>query len=143
MPEAPHPPIRSLPTTPAVELPPPPPEKPERAGFAELFCRTNFSFLEAASHPDELVERATALGYEALGVTDINSLAGVVRAHVAAKDSGLKLLIGAEVTPVDAPPAVLLTIDRNGYANLSRLLTVGRRRSKKGECQLTFDDIAS
>ncbi|MCA9115087.1 MAG: PHP domain-containing protein, partial [Planctomycetaceae bacterium] len=76
--------------------------------YAELHCRTNFSFLEGASHPDELVHRAAELGLHALAITDRNSLAGVVRAHVAAKECGLKLLIGTEVTPVDAPPAVLL-----------------------------------
>src|SRR5271154_2027378 len=72
--------------------------------YAELHCRTNFSFLEGASHPDELVNRAASLGYAALAVTDRNSLAGVVRAHVAAKEAGLKLVIGAAITPVDAPP---------------------------------------
>src|SRR5436190_23487171 len=75
--------------------------------YAELHCRTNFSFLEGASHPDELVQTAMSLGYRALAVTDRNSLAGVVRAHVAARSAGLKLLIGAEITPADAPPAVL------------------------------------
>ena len=75
--------------------------------YAELHAKTNFSFLEGASHPDELVRRAAELGYVALAVTDRNSLAGVVRAHGAAKDVGLKLLIGAEITPDDAPAAVL------------------------------------
>ena len=67
--------------------------------YAELHCKTNFSFLEGASHADELAQRASELGYAALAVTDRNSLAGVVRAHTAAKDLGLKLLIGAEVHP--------------------------------------------
>ena len=102
--------------------------------YAELHCRTNFSFLEGASHAQELVETAAALGYAALAVTDVNSLAGVVRAHGAAKDVGLKLIIGAEVTPVDAPPVVLWATDRASYGRLSRLLTVGRRRAEKGEC---------
>jgi error-prone DNA polymerase len=110
--------------------------------YAELHCRTNFSFLEGASHPDELVQTAAQLGYRALAVTDRNSLAGVVRAHVAAKEVGLKLLIGAEVTPIDAPPAVLLATDRNAYGRLCRLLTRGRTNAPKGECRLTFDDIA-
>ena len=70
--------------------------------YAELHCRTNFSFLEGASHPDELVQRAAEQGYRALAITDTNSVAGVVRAHLAAKEIGLKLLIGAEITPVDA-----------------------------------------
>ena len=110
--------------------------------YAELHCRTNFSFLEGASHPDELVNRAAELGYAALAVTDRNSVAGVVRAHAAAKEAGLKLLIGAEVTPADAPPVVLLATDRKAYGNLCRLLTLGRRRAPKGECELTFADVA-
>src|SRR5919106_2804340 len=77
------------------------------APYAELHCKTNFSFLEGASHPDELVQRAAELGYAALAVTDSNSLAGVVRAHGAAKQLGLKLVIGAELAPQDAAPLVL------------------------------------
>ncbi len=111
--------------------------------YAELHCLTNFSFLEGASHADELVARAVELGYHALAITDRNSLAGVVRAHAAAKGCGLKLLIGAEATPTDAPRVVLLATDRAAYGQLSRLLTVGRRRAEKGECQLTLDDIAT
>jgi error-prone DNA polymerase len=110
--------------------------------YAELHCLTNFSFLEGASHADELVLTAAELGYAALAVTDRNSLAGVVRAHTAAKDCGLRLLVGAEVTPDDAAWVVLLPTDRRAYGNLARLLTVGRRRAEKGECRLTFDDIA-
>jgi error-prone DNA polymerase len=135
------------------ELPPPkrqPVIEPEVARFpadagvayAELHCRTNFSFLEGASHPDELVQTAMALGYRALAITDRNSLAGVVRAHVAAKAAGLKLLVGAEITPVDAPPVVLLATDRAAYGRLCRLLTRGRRNAPKGECRLTLDDLA-
>src|SRR5258708_38470159 len=97
--------------------------------YVELHCRTNFSFLEGASHPDELVQTAMALGYRALAITDRNSLAGVVRAHVAAKSTGLKLLIGAEITPADAPPAVLLATDRAAYGRLCRLLTRRRRKA--------------
>lgn len=110
--------------------------------YAELSCRTNFSFLEGASHPDELVQTAASLGYRALAITDRNSLAGVVRAHVAAKAAGLALLIGAEVTPLDAPPVVLLATDRAAYGRLARLLTRGRRCAPKGECRLTFADVA-
>ena len=73
--------------------------------YAELHAKSNFSFLEGASHPEELVERAAELDYAALAVTDRNSLAGVVRAHVAAKEHGLKLVIGAEITPEDASAA--------------------------------------
>ena len=110
--------------------------------YAELHCKTNFSFLEGASHPDEIVRRAAELGYRALAITDRNSLAGVVRAHGAAKDEGLKLIVGAEITPDDAPPVVLWAADRASYGRLSRLITLGRRRAPKGECRLRFDDIA-
>src|SRR5947207_6748677 len=110
--------------------------------YAELHCKTNFSFLQGASHPDELVCRAVELGYAALAITDRNSLAGVVRAHGAAKDVALKLLIGAELTPTDAPAAVLLATDRKSYGRLCRLLTIGRRSAPKGECHVTFDDLA-
>jgi error-prone DNA polymerase len=110
--------------------------------YAELHCKTNFSFLEGASHADELVRRAAELGYAALAITDRNSLAGVVRAHGAAKDVGLKLLIGAEITPDDAPPVVLLATDRDAYGRLARLITRGRRRAEKGACRLSFDDVA-
>ena len=117
-------------------------EKPKTAPYAELHCRTNFSFLEGASHPDELVVRAAELGYQALAITDSNSLAGVVRAHVAAKEVRLKLLIGAEITPLDVLPIVLLATDRPAYGRLSRLITRGRRNAEKGSCHITFDDVA-
>lgn len=115
------------------------PVKKER--YAELHCRSNFSFLSAASHPDELVARANELGYAALAITDQNSVAGVVRAHVAAKDVGLKLLIGAEITPVDAPPILLWSMNRTGYGRLCRLITRGRRKAPKGECELKLSDV--
>ncbi len=110
--------------------------------YAELHCKTNFSFLEGASHADELVERAIQLDYDAIAVTDTNSLSGVVRAHAAAKPTGLKLIVGAEITPRDAPVAVLWATDRAAYGRLSRLITVGRRRAPKGQCDLKLDDIA-
>jgi len=110
--------------------------------YAELHCKTNFSFLEGASHAHELVDRAVALGYTALAVTDRNTLAGVVRAHAAARDQSLKLIIGAEITTRDAPPIVLWAPDRAAYGRLARLITRGRRRAVKGECELTFDDLA-
>ena len=110
--------------------------------YAELHAKTNFSFLEGASHADELVARAAELGYAALAVTDRNSLAGVVRAHVAAKQAGLKLLVGAEITPEDAPAVVLLARDRGGYGRLARLITRGRLRAEKGACRLAFADVA-
>jgi error-prone DNA polymerase len=110
--------------------------------YAELHCKTNFCFLEGTSHPDELVQRAAELRYRALAITDLNSVAGVVRAHVAAKEVGLKLLIGAEITPDDAFPVVLLATNRAAYGRLSKLITRGRRQAEKGTCRLTFADVA-
>lgn len=110
--------------------------------YAELHCRTNFSFLEGASHADELAVRAAELGLGALAITDRNSLAGVVRAHVAAKEAKLKLLIGAEITLLDAAPVLLWASDRAAYGRLARLLTLGRRAAPKGECHIRFDDLA-
>ncbi|HEY3320193.1 MAG TPA: error-prone DNA polymerase [Planctomycetota bacterium] len=111
--------------------------------YAELHCRTNFSFLEGASFPDELVQRAAALGLSALAVTDRNSLCGIVRAHTAAKEAGIKLIIGAEITPTDGLPLLLYPTDRDAYGRLCRLISTGRRRAGKGECLLTVADIAA
>ena len=113
----------------------------QRMAYAELHCKTNFSFLEGASHPEELVERAVELGYAALAITDRNSLAGVVRAHRAASCSGLQLILGAEITPEDAPTIILLAQDRASYGRLARLITRGRRRARKGDCRIHLADI--
>ena len=109
--------------------------------YAELHCLTNFTFLRGASHPEELVARAAALGYAALAITDECSVAGVVRAHVAAKDHGLKLLIGTEIQLTDGPKLVLLATTREGYGNLSELITKGRRSAEKGSYRLTRADL--
>jgi len=113
------------------------------SGYAELHCISNFTFLRGASHPEELVERATALGYSALAITDECSVAGAVRAHVAAKQNGLKLLIGSEFRLTDGLRLVLLAQNRNGYGNLCELITRGRRAAGKGEYRLTRRDIAN
>jgi error-prone DNA polymerase len=109
--------------------------------YAELHCLTHFSFLRGASHPEELVERAHALGYEALAITDECSVAGVVRAHLAAKPLGLKLIVGTEITLADGPRLVLLACDREGYGNLAELVTRGRTRARKGAYRLTRADL--
>ena len=83
--------------------------------YAELHCLSNFTFLRGASRPEELVESAHALGYAALAVTDECSLAGVVRAHVVAKEIGLPLILGSEIRFDDGPKLVLLATDREGY----------------------------
>ena len=121
----------------------PDPREPHPTGpaFAELLATTNFSFLRGAAHPEELVETAAALGYEALGVADRNTLAGVVRAHTAAKEAGLRLIVGARIDLTDGPSVVLLPTDREAYARLSRLLTLGKRRAEKGRCHLTLADL--
>jgi error-prone DNA polymerase len=113
--------------------------------YAELHCLTNFSFLRGASHPEELVARAAALGYSALAVTDECSVAGAVRAHLAANEHGLKLLVGTELQLIDeeqaGPKLVLLATSRAGYGNLSELITRGRRSAKKGTYRLTLADL--
>ncbi|MBQ5949734.1 error-prone DNA polymerase [Massilia sp. ST3] len=115
--------------------------------YAELFCLSNFSFLQGASHAEELVMRAVQLGYFALALTDECSLAGVVRAHGEAKKAGLPLVIGAHfhLKQRDGSPAlslILLARNRNGYGNLSELITLGRMRAAKGEYFLTPEDLA-
>ncbi|RZO84461.1 MAG: DNA polymerase III subunit alpha [Oceanococcus sp.] len=110
--------------------------------YAELHCLSNFSFLRGASHPEELVERAHQLGYAALALTDECSLAGIVRAHVRAKELGLKLIIGTEVQLSDGPKLVLLARNRAGYHTLCRLITRARRASPKGRYQLDRSDLA-
>jgi error-prone DNA polymerase len=133
--------------------------------YAELHCLTNFSFLRGASHPEELVERAVQLRYSALAITDECSVAGVVRAHGAAKQLGLKIIVGAQFAfhreaeakrAKRAPSAtlthhcsqheaplrcILLATDRTGYGNLCELITRGRRQAKKGEYHLRPQDI--
>ena len=110
------------------------------ARYAELHVVSNFTFQRGASHPDELVQRATELGSHALAITAEASLAGVVRAHVAAKATTpapglpprLKLIVGTEIHLEDAASVVLLATDRPSYGRLSRLITLGRRRAEKG-----------
>ena len=109
--------------------------------YAELHCKSNFSLLQGASHAVELVERAKRLGYRAIAITDRNTLAGIVRAHGAAKDEQLKFVVAAELTFVDAPACVVWMPNRKAYGQLCRLLTLGRRRAGKGECLLYFDDL--
>ena len=109
--------------------------------YAELHCLSNFSFLRGASHPDELVEQAAAQGYSALALTDECSLAGIVRAHRAAKKAGLKLLVGSEMASADGLKLVFLARNREGYGNLSALITLARRRAAKGAYTLQRHDL--
>jgi len=109
--------------------------------YAELHCLSNFSFLRGASHPEELVERAAALGYTALALTDECSLAGIVRAHVAAQEHKLKLIAGAELRLEDGTRLALLAPDRRSYGALCALITTGRRRGRKGTYLLARADV--
>ncbi|MDR3369656.1 error-prone DNA polymerase [Rhodoferax sp.] len=118
--------------------------------YAELRCLSNFSFLRGASKPEELVVRAKALGYSALALTDECTMAGIVRAHVQAKESGLKLLVGSQfqVEPASGPDIgkpfnlVVLACNLNGYGNLCEFITRLRRASeKKGTYRLLLDSI--
>jgi len=109
--------------------------------YAELHCLSNFTFLRGASHPEELVERAHALGYAAIAITDECSFAGIVRAHVAAKECGIKLIVGSEFRLEGGPCVVLLATNREGYGRLSALITRGRRSATKGSYRLFLDDL--
>lgn len=117
-------------------------------GYAELQCQSNFSFLQGASHPEELAARAAELGYAALAITDECSLAGVVRAHMEAKTQKLPLLIGATFRLRAGPDAApldltLLAQTREGYGNLSELITLARTRAPKGEYRLAPEDFTA
>ncbi len=109
--------------------------------YAELCATSNFTFLTGASHPEELVERAHALGYRALALTDDCSLAGGVRAHVSAKERDLHLIIGSRLRTEEGHQLVALVTDRAAYAELSGLITLARRRAAKGEYRLRMDDL--
>ena len=128
-----------------VSLPPKSPGEVSGAAalppYAELHCLSNFTFLRGASHPHELVEQADALGYAALAITDECSVAGVVRAHMAAQHRRLKLVIGSEFRLECGLTLVALAIDRRGYGRLCRLITRGRRAADKGQYSLTRADL--
>jgi error-prone DNA polymerase len=110
-------------------------------GYAELHCLTSYSFLRGASMPEELVQRAEELGYRALAITDECSVAGVVRAHVAAKEAGIKLIVGTELALADGVKLLLLATHIRGYEAMCELITVGRRAADKGEYRLERTDI--
>ena len=110
-------------------------------GYAELQVTSNFSFLRGASHPEELVETAASLGQRAIAIADRNSLAGVVRAHVAAKEAKIRLVVGARLDATDGPSLLCFPTDRAAYGRLARLITLGRRRAPKGDCEIGMADI--
>ena len=111
--------------------------------YAELDVTTNFTFLRGGSHPEELVATAKALQLDAIAVTDSNTLAGIVRGHLAAKEVGIKFIVGARLDLLDAPSLLVYPRDRAAYGRLCRLLTLGQRRTEKGQCTLYLDDVAA
>ncbi|HKT28675.1 error-prone DNA polymerase [Dyella sp.] len=110
--------------------------------YAELHCLSDFSFQRGASSARELFERATDCGYTALAITDECSLAGIVRAWEASRDTKMPLIVGTEIQLADGPKLVLLAENKQGYVSLCRLITRGRRASEKGEYRLNRADIA-
>jgi error-prone DNA polymerase len=110
--------------------------------YAELAVTTNYAFLRGASHPHELVQQAHALGLAAIGITDRNAVAGVVRAHVQAKDLGMRIVPGCRLVFSDGTPDILAyPRDRAAWGRLCRLLTTGNRRAEKGDCILRLEDL--
>jgi len=112
-----------------------------RPDYAELHCLSNFSFQRGASSALELFERARQHGYKALAITDECSLAGIVRAWQAAKESGVPLIVGSEMKVEDGPKLVLLVESIQGYQNLCRIISLARRRAQKGQYRLLREDI--
>ena len=110
-------------------------------GYIELQVTSNFSFLQGASHPEELVEQAALLGYEAIAITDRNSLAGIVRAHVAARKHQIRLVLGCRLDLLDGPSLLAYPKNKKGYNKLCSLLTTGNLRAEKGKCHLYQADV--
>ncbi|MDI4665967.1 error-prone DNA polymerase [Xanthobacter autotrophicus] len=113
------------------------------ARYAELQVTSHFSFLRGASSCDELFSRAKALGIEALGVADRNTLAGIVRAHQAARDAGIRLIVGCRLDLADDLSVLVYPTDRPSYARLCRLLSLGKKRAGKGKCRLEWSDLVA
>ncbi|QRM34251.1 error-prone DNA polymerase [Microvirga sp. VF16] len=111
--------------------------------YAELQVTTHFSFLRGASSPRELFEQAKLLGITALGITDRNSLAGIVRAYEAARDTGVRLIVGCRLDLTDGTSLLVYPTDRAAYSRLCRLLSIGKSRGGKGKCHLVWDDVVT
>jgi len=109
--------------------------------YTELQVTTNFSFLRGASHPEELAEQAAAYGYQEIAITDRNSFAGLVRAHVAAKKKGIRIIPGCRLDLLDGPSLLAYPTNLYAYTQLSALLTTGNLRAEKGECHLYKSDV--
>ncbi|MBC7773201.1 MAG: error-prone DNA polymerase [Pyrinomonadaceae bacterium] len=143
MPEDPLPKARPHPVHSFSGETPPTRYQPHHTGYAELQVTSNFTFLTGASHPEELVGAAALLGHRAVAITDCNTLAGIVRAHIAAKESGIQLIVGCRVKLADPPDLSILLYptDLASYGRMCRLLTLGKRRAVKGECRLALSDL--
>lgn len=111
--------------------------------YAELHITSNFSFLEGASHPDELVIMAKARGIKALAITDRNTVAGIVRAHKAAEEHGIQFIPACRLDLMCGLSLLTYPTDRAAYGRLTELLTIGNRRAEKGACHLTLDDVSA
>ena len=111
--------------------------------YVPLWCKSNFSFLAAASHPEELVRQAAALRMPAIALCDQNGLYGVVRAHIEAKKHDIQLIIGAEISEKTGSRIILLVQNRSGYRHLCRLISTGRMRNPKGQFSVTAAEIAA
>jgi error-prone DNA polymerase len=111
------------------------------ARHVELQCTSHFSFLRGASSCEELFAEAAALGIEALAITDRNSLAGIVRAHEAAKATGVRLITGCRLDLTDGMAVLVYPTDRPAYARLCRLLSLGKKRGGKAQCRLDWSDL--
>jgi error-prone DNA polymerase len=120
---------------------PPPPTTP--SPYVELGVTSPFSFLRGASDAIELTSSALLLGYDAIGIADRNTLAGVVRMHSACTTAGIRPLIGCRLDLTDAPSLLAYPIDREGYGRLSKLLSLGKMRAEKGKCELALSDVAA
>jgi error-prone DNA polymerase len=112
--------------------------------YVELQVTSNFSFLEGAAHPEELAARAAELGHPAVAITDRNTLAGVVRGHLGAKQAEIRIIVGTRLDFMDDSPSLLcLPTNKAAYARLSQLLTLGKRRAAKAQCHLTIADLTN
>ncbi|MBX9462827.1 MAG: error-prone DNA polymerase [Aquamicrobium sp.] len=111
--------------------------------YAELQVTSHFSFLRGASSCDELFAQAAVMGIEALGIVDRNSLAGIVRAHEAARTTGIRLVVGCRLDLADGMSVLVYPTDRPAYARLCRLLSLGKKRAGKGQCHLEWQDLVA
>jgi len=111
------------------------------SAYAELQVTTNYSFLRGASHVEELLVAAQTLGLAAIAVTDHNTLAGIARAHARAEEVGLRLIVGCRLDLSDSLPVLVYPTNRAAYARLCRLLSLGKKRTGKGGCDLAWPDL--